>query len=146
VGSVIIGMVGTLLGVVIGSVLQHMQASRNRRWQSDDSLSQARRKVYVEYLRSISASYAQAMSGERSRTEDGRLHAATAEIEILAGHEVSVPARELTDTIIEVHSAIAKGTGVEEALVAADHRRYEMIALFKADLGIPPRRQPSAAG
>lgn len=68
----------------------------------------------------ISASYAQAMSGQRSRTEDGRLHAATAEIEILCG--------------------LAAGTGVAETVVAdVDRRRYEVIDLFKADLGLKTR-------
>ena len=53
---------------------------------------------YAEYVRSISASYAEALSGQRSRAEDAGLLAATAEIEILSGREVWVPARELTDT------------------------------------------------
>ena len=82
------------------------------------------------------------MSGQRSRSEDTRLHAATAQIEVLAGREVSGPARNLVNTVIEVHSMIAAGTGVEEATVAkVDRRRYEVIELFKADLGLKTRPQ-----
>jgi hypothetical protein len=139
-GVVIVGVVGTLLGVLIGGALQQMQASRNRRWQRDDSLSNAKRSVYAEYLRSISASYGQAMSGQRSRTEDAHLYAATAEIEVLAGKEVSAPARDLVNTVIEMHSMIAAGTGVEEGTAAVDRRRYELIELFKADLGLKTSR------
>jgi hypothetical protein len=96
-----------------------------------------KRGVYAEYLRSISASYAQAMSGVRSRSEDANLHAAAAEIEVLSGGEVSAPARDLVNTVIDVHSRIAAGAGVTEAEVASvDHRRYEVIELFKADLGL----------
>jgi hypothetical protein len=44
------------------------------------------------------------------------------------------------NTVIEVHSMIAAGTGVEEATVAeVDRRRYEVIELFKADLGLKTR-------
>jgi hypothetical protein len=135
-GAVIVGVVGTLLGVLIGGALQQLQASRNRRWLRDDSLSSVKRSVYAEYLRSISASYVQAMSGQRNRTEDAHLYAAVAEIEVLAGKEVSAPARDLVNTVIQVHSLIAAGAGVEEGTVAAvDRRRYELIELFKADLG-----------
>src|SRR5262249_15230358 len=108
-GSVIVSVVGSLLGVLIGAAVQQIQASRNRGWQREDSLSEAKRSVYAEYLRSISASYGQAMSGQRSRTEDGRLYAATAEIEVLASRMVSVPSRDLADEVIKVHSAIAAG-------------------------------------
>jgi hypothetical protein len=139
-GSVITGVVGTLLGVLVGGAVQQLQASRNHKWQRQDSLGSARRTVYAEYLRSISASYAQAMSGQRTRSEDAALHAATAEIEILSGLEVSGPARELTNTVIDVHSSLAAGTGVPEAVVAdVDRRRYEVIDLFKADLGLRTR-------
>jgi hypothetical protein len=40
-------------------------------------------------------------------------------------------------TVIDVHSRIATGTGVAEVVVAEiDRRRYEVIDLFKADLGL----------
>jgi len=140
-GSVIVSVVGSLLGVLIGSAVQQIQASRNRGWQWEDALSTAKRGVYAEYLRSISASYGQAMSGQRSRTEDARLYAATAEIEVLASRMVSVRSRDLADEVIKVHSAIAAGAGVEEATVTeVDRRRQEVVALFKADLGLKTRR------
>lgn len=117
-GSAIVGVIGTLMGVLIGGALQQVHASRTRKWQREDSLSDAKRDVYAEYLRSISASYAQAMSGQRSRVEDANLLAVTAEIEILAGREVSGPARDLVNTVVDTHSRIAAGTGVTDTMVA----------------------------
>ncbi|MGW7382752.1 hypothetical protein [Streptomyces sp. NPDC054794] len=98
-GAVVVGVIGTLLGVLVGGALQQSQASRNRKWQREDSLTDARRTAYAEYLRSISASYAQAVSGQRHRAEDGRLLAVTAEIEVLAGRDVSGPARDLVNSV-----------------------------------------------
>ncbi|MGW1995325.1 hypothetical protein [Embleya sp. NPDC001921] len=136
-GSVVVGVMGTLLGVLIGGALQQAQALRNRKWQRADSLGDAKRHVYAEYLRSISASYAQALSGQRSRSEDANLLAATAEIEILSGREVSGPARDLVNAVIDTHSRIAAGAGVTDAMVAdVDRRRYEVIDLFKSELGL----------
>jgi hypothetical protein len=138
-GTAVVGVAGALLGVLAGGFLQHLLAARSRRWQREDALGKLKQTVYAEYLRSISASHGQAMAGERTRTEDARLHAATAEIEVLAGAAVSGPAWELTTTVIDVHTRIAAGDGVEEATVAAvDRRRLEVIALFKADLEIEP--------
>ncbi|MEU0795421.1 hypothetical protein ABZ342_35610 [Amycolatopsis sp. NPDC005961] len=136
-GTALVGVAGALLGVLVGGFLQLLQASRARRWQRDDALGKLKQAAYAEYLRSISASYGQAMAGERSRTEDARLHAATAEIEVLAGREVAGPARDLATTVIETHSKIASGEGVEgTAVTAVDRQRLEVVALFKADLGI----------
>jgi hypothetical protein len=140
-GDAVVGITGTLLGVLIGAAAQHMQAFRNRRWLQEDALSNTKRGVYADYLRAISASYAQAMSGHRSRSEDANLHAATAEIEVLSGGDVSRPARDLVNMVIDVHSKIAAGTGVSELAVAdVDRRRYEVIELFKADLGLKTHR------
>ena len=137
--SVIVGVIGTLLGVVIGGMLQQWQASRTRRWHLADSLSDVKRHAYAEFLRSISASYGQAMSGQRDRSEDVRLHAAMAEIEVLADGELVEAARDLVDTVIEVHSLIAEGGGVDKTRVAdVDRRRRAVLALFKADLGLQP--------
>lgn len=136
-GTALVGVGGALLGVLVGGFLQLLQASRTRRWQREDALGKLKQAVYAEYLRSISASYGQAMADERSRSEDARLHAATAEIEVLAGREVSGPARDLANTVIDVHTKIAAGGGVEEVTVAAvDRRRLAVIELFKTDLGI----------
>jgi hypothetical protein len=143
--ATIVGVIGTLLGVVIGAAAQQLQAMRNRAWQHADLLKTVKRSIYAEYLRSISASYAQALSGHRSRSEDASLLAATAEIEVLSGADVAVPVRDLTTTVISVHSGIAAGTGVPEAVVAdVDRRRYDVIDLFKADLGLKPLRPADA--
>jgi hypothetical protein len=143
--ATVVGVIGTLLGVVIGATAQQLQAVRNRAWQQADLLRTVKRTIYAEYLRSISASYAQALSGHRSRSEDASLLAATAEIEVLAGADVAVPVRDLTTTVISVHSGIAAGTGVAQAVVAdVDRRRYDVIDLFKADLGLKPLRPADA--
>ena len=136
---------------LLGAAAQRVQASRSRHWQQADLPRTVKRGVYAEYVRSISASY-----GQRSCTEDASLLAATAEIEILSGREVRVPARELTDTVIGVHAKIAAGGGAPEPEVAdADRRRLQLIELFKADLGLPAhaivdgpeaRRRPEQRG
>ena len=92
-GTAIVGVAGALLGVLAGGFLQLLQGARNRRWQREDALGKLKQAVYAEYLRAISASYGQAMAGDRSRGEDARLHAAAAEIDVLAGREVAGPAR-----------------------------------------------------
>jgi hypothetical protein len=134
-GSVIAGVIGTLLGVLLGGALQQLQASRARGWQREDALVGTKRAVFAEYLRSISASYAQAMSGNRTRSEDANLHAATAQIEVLCDAAVFEPVRALTASVIDVHSRIAAGTGVDESEVDdVDRRRRHVIDLFKADI------------
>lgn len=138
-GAALVGIAGTLLGVGIGGFLQHLHAARAREWQRADTFADAKRRVYAEYLRAISASYAQALSGQRSRTEDAALLAATSEIAILAGREVAEPARHLTNAVLDVHARIAADTGVPESEVKGiDRRRQTLIDLFKADLGIEP--------
>ncbi|TDB77589.1 hypothetical protein E1264_37445 [Actinomadura sp. KC216] len=136
-GATIIGIGGTLLGVLVGGLAQHAQAARTRRWQRADSLTDAKRRLYAEYLRAISASYAQALAGQRTRTEDAALLAATAEIEILAGRNVAEPARALTDTVLHVHARISDGASVPVSDVEqTNDRRLALIELLKADLGI----------
>lgn len=63
-----------------------------------------KRLVYARYLRAISASWARAIVGQRDRSEDGNLHAATAEIELLGDPRVAAAARELRDSVIDAHS------------------------------------------
>jgi hypothetical protein len=149
-GTVVAGIAGTLLGILVTGGIQQIQAMRTRRWNRADSLADVKRRVYSEYLRAISASYAQALSGQRGRPDDAALLAATAEIEILAGPEVAVPARQLTTEVLDVHTRIAENAGVTEARVGdVDRHRHALIDLFKADLDIPVKtRQPatSAAG
>lgn len=74
-------------------------------------VADAKNAVYAEYLRSISASYVQAMSGLRTRSEDYSLYAATARIEVLCRAAIAGPARDLADTVMNVHSRIAAGAG-----------------------------------
>jgi hypothetical protein len=136
-GSVLVGVIGTLLGVLLGGALQQVQASRSRMWQREDALRNTKRAVYAEYLRSISTSYVQAMSGLRTRAEDANLYAATAQIDVLCDAAVSAPARELTDTVINVHSRIATGAGVvQDEIDNVDRRRRQLVGLFKADIGL----------
>ena len=89
-----------MLGVAIGVIGQEVQARRHResqredletnhQWQQEDSLLDTKRLVYTQHLRSIDASYAQATSGKTERSEDANILAAAAEIEMLAGREVS---------------------------------------------------------
>ncbi|KOG26925.1 MULTISPECIES: hypothetical protein [Streptomyces] len=139
-GSAAVGVVGALLGTLFGAALQQMQAARSRRWQRGDSLSDAKRRVYTEYLRAISASYAQAMAGQRDRSEDGHLRAATAEITILSGRGVYKPACVLAEVVLDVHTRIAAGAEWTKAEVdEVDGQRHKLIELFKSDLGIDPR-------
>jgi hypothetical protein len=124
-----------LLGVVIGVVAQEAQARRGRRWQLDKSFTEEKRLVYVRYLRAISTSYAQATAGQRERSEDGNLHAATAEIELLCDPGVVTPARELRDKVIDAHSRIAAGTVDENEVVpAVNERRLALVDIFRSDL------------
>jgi hypothetical protein len=63
------------------------------------------------------------MSAHTSRSEDANLLAATAEIEVLSGRDVSAPARDLANTVIDVHSTMEVGTGVADVVVADVDRR-----------------------
>lgn len=133
--NVVVGVAGTLLGVLLGGALQQLQAARGQRWKRQDALADTKRAVFAEYLRSISASYAQAMAGERTRSEDAHLHAATAQIEVLCDAAVFEPVRSVTAEIVDLHSRIAAGSGVSQAeLDAVDGRRRRLIEIFKADI------------
>lgn len=59
---------------------------------------------------------------------------------MLSAEGVSGPARALADKVIDVHSRIAAGAGLAEAIIAdVDRFRYEVIDLFKIDLGLKVR-------
>jgi hypothetical protein len=103
-------VIGSLLGVVIGVVAQGTQARSAQRSKRNESFTTEKRLAYVRYSRAISASYAQAIVGQRERSEDGNLHAATAEIELLCDARVAEAARELRDSVIDAHSRIVAGT------------------------------------
>jgi|GEM_PF-4392380 len=138
--SVVVGVIGSLLGVVIGVVAQGTQSRRDRRWQRDESFTTEKRLVYVRYLRAISASYAQAVIGQRDRSEDGNLHAATAEIELLCEPRVAAAARNLRDDVIEAHSRIASG-GIDksEVVPGVNEKRLALVEMFRSDLGTSRR-------
>lgn len=127
--SAIIAVAGSLLGVALGFVLQYWQ----RKWQ----LADLRRKTYSELLRSISASYYQACSGE-GNSEDANILKATAVIELLAEPEIAESARLLQGQVFKTHETIrsegqeAATHGIEET----NRARLALIQLFKPDLGI----------
>lgn len=62
--TAIIAVVGSLVGVALGSALsflaQYSLANRTRKWKLEDT----KRQSYAEFLTSISASYAKAKAGE----------------------------------------------------------------------------------
>jgi hypothetical protein len=108
-GSGVIAAVGALVGVFIGGGLQIFQARSSHEAQQADLLRDTKRKVYTEYLRSISAGYAVAKSRSKSpseeaeaelrsasASEEGKFRAATAGIVLLSGKEISDPAKEPT--------------------------------------------------
>ena len=52
--------------------------------------------------------------------------------------DVSSAPTGLAHKVMDVHSQLAAGTGASESAVAdVDRRRYEVVDLFKADLGLP---------
>src|SRR6266702_8679463 len=81
--TAIVAVVGSLLGVVLGSALsfvaQNSLANRTRKWE----LADTKRESYADFLRSISASYAQAKAGTGD-PEEADLLRATAVIELIA--------------------------------------------------------------
>jgi hypothetical protein len=86
--SPLFAVAGSLLGVVLGFLAQHLQADLAHRRHLDDRKSE----VYVELLRVVSANYAQASSGGGT-SEDAALLKATTVIELLADPEIGSAAR-----------------------------------------------------
>jgi hypothetical protein len=131
----VVAVIGTLSGTVLGGLVHGVHAWTSRRSHRADSLSDTKRRVYAEYLRSISASYAQAEAGHWSATEEANLRAAAAEIEILAGPHIAGPAQDLVSTVVDVHKAVAANKDDARSRVPDVNRdRYRLIELFKADL------------
>jgi hypothetical protein len=134
--STIIAVVGSLLGVVLGFLIQYLQANRAHKWHLEDQ----KRDAYAELLRSISASYAQAYSGEGA-SEDANILRAISVIELLSETKISRAARRLQMRVDRAHK-ILRAEGYEaaaEAIDKADHDRLELVKLFHDDLDI---RQP----
>lgn len=137
--TAIIAIVGSLLGVILGSGLsflaQYSLAQRTRKW----TLADTKRESYADFLRSISASYAKAKAG-KGDPEEADLLRATAVIELIAERKIANQARSLQRQVTDVHARlrqqdpVAEETGVGEA----DAARRDLIRLFKADLDIPP--------
>jgi hypothetical protein len=135
--TAIIAVVGSLVGVALGSALsfltQYVLASKTHKWQLED----IKRQTYTEFLMSISASYAQAEAQEGD-PEEAALLRATSAIELIADKEISKQARLLQIKVTEVHGRIRQGdSAAEKEVPDVDHARRELIKLFKADLDIP---------
>ena len=153
-GIAIVGVVGSLLGVLLGFLGQSFRARQEHKW----AIETAKREIYSEFLRSISASYAQAKSEAKSRQgdtpeaetaqshvpEDSDLLAATAAIELLANQTISKAARELSNRVIEVHVKLRRDLSIDKSEVPdINKEREKLIELFQKDLGIPPGDQRS---
>jgi len=146
--SAAVGVIGTLLGVVVGGALQEFREWRKRRWNKEDLLSDHKRIAYAQYVRSISASFAEAEAGVLAPREHGNLRAATAEIQILSAKEVSGPVSELTETVVKTHEELAKAASLsqtekekeKEKILAkiedVNRARLAVIELFKGDLAV----------
>ncbi|MFF5288608.1 hypothetical protein [Paractinoplanes globisporus] len=142
--SAAVGVIGTLLGVVVGGALQEFREWRKRRWNKEDLLSDHKRIAYAQYVRSISASFAEAEAGVLAPREHGNLRAATAEIQILSAKAVSGPVSELTETVVKTHEELAKAASLsqteKEKILAkiedVNRARLAVIELFKGDLAV----------
>ncbi len=157
--AAIVAATATLLGVTLGLVFQYLRARQEHKW----ALEAAKREAYAEFLRSISASYAQAKSEARSRQshesetkspqtekpqgpsqeshkeEEADLRAATARIVLLAKQDIYEEASAITEKAIKAHDKLRSGDPTAKGAVKAVNRRREaLIGQFKDDLGIPP--------
>lgn len=135
--AAIIAVLGSLVGVALGSTLgylaQYALANRTHKWQ----LEGTKRQSYAEFLMSISASYAKAKAREGD-PEEADLLRATSVIELIADDKISEQARSLQVRVRDVHGGIRQGKSAAENEVAdVDYARRELIKLFKADLDIP---------
>src|SRR6266581_8024640 len=123
-----IALVGSLAGVVLGSVLsflvQYLLANRTRKWELEDTeresyaiflrkLEDTKRESYAEFLTSISTSYAKAEAG-KGDPEDADLLRATAIIELIAGSKIAKQTRLLQKQVTAVHKEIRKGGSAAE--------------------------------
>jgi hypothetical protein len=137
--TAIVAVMGSLLGVVLGSALsfvaQNSLANRTRKWALEDT----KRESYADFLRSISASYARAKAG-KGDPEEADLLRATAVIELIAERKIAEQARGLQEQVTDVHTRLRQeDSGIQEIeVLEADQARRDLIGLFKADLDIPP--------
>lgn len=142
----IIAVIGSLLGVALGYLIQYLQAERVHTWQVKDSLSEIKRQTYAEFLRSISASYAQSRTSQ-GNSEDANILKATAQIELLAGQKISKAARLLSTRVIQVHARLRENPQIgQKEVPEVDSARLELVSLFQADLGIRPGNDSQGGG
>ena len=136
--AAIIAVVGSLLGVALGFLVQYLQADRARRWQLED----LKREAYAELLRSISASFAQAYYGEGT-SEDSNILKATAVIELLAEANIFTPARALQQQVDRTHRKlrIEGPDAAQDDIDTTDLMRKALITKFKEDLRVRPPRK-----
>lgn len=136
--TAIIAVVGSLLGVVLGFIVQYFQTERARRWQLED----LKREAYAELLRAISASFAQAYYGEGT-SEDSSILKATAVIELLAEANISAPARDLREQVDRTHRMLrSEGPdAAQDDIEKTDRMRMALIAKLKEDLRARPHRK-----
>lgn len=162
-GPAIVAAVAGLLGVALGYLGQSLRARQEHKW----AIETAKREAYAEFLRSISASYAEAGSeagSQQSRksevkspqtdkpqalplhshkSEDAALLAATARIVLLAKPEIYKMASDLSDQIMKVHEGLRSGDSTaQDEVSVANSVRLVLIDRFKEDLGIPTGDQP----
>jgi len=70
IGAALIAGAGALLGVALGLVFQYLRARQDHKW----ALESVKREAYVEFLRSISASFAQAEADHAKATAEAKSH------------------------------------------------------------------------
>jgi len=122
-----IAVVGSLVGVVLGSALsflaQYLLAKRTRKWKLEDT----KRESYAEFLTSISASYAKAKAGQGDPEEVDLLRA-TAVIELIAGKQIAEQARGLQK---QVTCGGQAGTGTRPTAVSYRLPRYSQPSCWR---------------
>jgi hypothetical protein len=140
--TAIIAVAGSLVGVALGSALsflaQYALANRTHKWQLEDT----KRQSSVEFLTSISVSYANAKA-HKGDPEEADLLRATSVIQLVADEEIYKQARLIQVKVTDVHGGIRQAKTKEEKEAAekpvsdVDNARGKLIELFKADLHIP---------
>jgi hypothetical protein len=156
IGAAVVAGTAALLGAALGILFQYFRGRQEHKW----ALEAVKREAYAEFLRSISASYAQAESESQQshksetkfrpinrpqvhsqqnhKSEDANLRAATARIMLLAKPDIYESASALSDQVIEAHKALRNGDPTAQEKVAkANRKREKLIMVFKKDLRIP---------
>ena len=136
--TAVIGLVGVALGSAVSFLAQYALANRTHKWQLEDT----KRQSYVEFLTSISVSYAKAKA-HKGDPEEADLLRATSVIQLIADERIYKQARLVQIKVTEVHGGIRQAKTKEEEKAAekpvsgVDDERRKLIKLFKDDLHIP---------